>query len=109
MTHDRSDTRSPGVGSPARGSPGDPGIARRGRGDPFAQTLPPPGDLEAVGELVTEEMMVGTGTCGADSHHHLDMVGKHIDAGFGEIYVQQIGPDETFFEGWANNVLPELR
>lgn len=43
-------------------------------------------------------------------HRHLDVVRKHIDAGFDEIYVQQIGPDqEAFFEGWANEVLPQLR
>jgi len=55
-------------------------------------------------------MVAGTVTCGADPHRHLDMVGKHIDAGFDEIYVQQIGPDqEAFFDGWANKVLPQLR
>jgi hypothetical protein len=38
------------------------------------------------------------------------VVRKHIDAGFDEIYVQQIGPDqEAFFEGWANEVLSQLR
>ncbi|HEX5348928.1 MAG TPA: hypothetical protein VFW64_17755 [Pseudonocardiaceae bacterium] len=55
-------------------------------------------------------MVAGTVTCGADPHRQLDMVAKHIDAGFDEIYVQQIGPDqEAFFDGWANKVLPQLR
>ena len=75
-----------------------------------AQTLPAPRDFEAVGEMVTEEMVAATVTCGADPHRHLDTVAKHIDAGFDEIYVQQIGPDqEAFFDGWANKVLPQLR
>jgi hypothetical protein len=34
----------------------------------------------------------------------------YLDAGFDEIYVQQIGPDqEAFFQGWSDHVLPELR
>jgi hypothetical protein len=38
------------------------------------------------------------------------VVHKHIDAGFDKIYVQQIGPDqEAFFEGWAKEVLLQLR
>ncbi|MDQ3763799.1 MAG: TIGR03557 family F420-dependent LLM class oxidoreductase [Actinomycetota bacterium] len=75
-----------------------------------AQTLPTPRDFEAISELVTEEMMASTVTCGPDPQRHLDMVGKHIDAGFDEIYVHQIGPNqEAFFEGWASEVLPQLR
>jgi hypothetical protein len=34
----------------------------------------------------------------------------YLDAGFDEIYVQQIGPDqEAFFQGWSDHVLPGLR
>lgn len=74
------------------------------------QTLPTPRDFEAITELVTEEMVGSAITCGPDPHRHLDTVGKHIDAGFDEIYVQQIGNDqEAFFEGWASEVLPQLR
>jgi G6PDH family F420-dependent oxidoreductase len=76
----------------------------------IAQALPAPRDFEAVCQLVTEEMVASTVTCGPDLRRHLDMVRKHIDAGFDEIYVHQIGPDqEAFFEGWANEVLPQLR
>ncbi len=83
----------------------DSGIRRPCRANPRRT----PG-LRGGRELVTDEMVAGTVTCGADPHRHLDMVGKHIDAGFDEIYVQQIGPDqEAFFDGWANKVLPQLR
>ena len=69
-----------------------------------------PRDFEAVSELVPEEMVANAVTCGPDLHRHLDMVGEYVDAGFNEIYVQQIGPDqEAFFEGWASEVLPQLR
>ncbi|MGH3886652.1 MAG: hypothetical protein ACRDSZ_08780 [Pseudonocardiaceae bacterium] len=80
------------------------------QGGMSAQTLPAPRDFEAVGELVTEEMVASTVACGPDPRRHLGMVGKHIDAGFDEIYVHQIGPDqEAFFESWASEVLPQLR
>ncbi|MGB6164985.1 MAG: TIGR03557 family F420-dependent LLM class oxidoreductase [Pseudonocardiaceae bacterium] len=75
-----------------------------------AQTLPAPRDFTAVCELVTEDMVARSVACGPDPHRYLDLVRQHIDAGFDEIYVQQIGPDqESFFEGWANEVLPRLR
>jgi G6PDH family F420-dependent oxidoreductase len=74
-----------------------------------AQTLPTPRDFEAITQLVTEEMVGNTIVCGADPQRHLDRVGEYIDAGFDEIYVQQIGPDqEPFFEKWATEVLPHL-
>jgi G6PDH family F420-dependent oxidoreductase len=74
-----------------------------------AQTLPTTRDFEAITQLVTEEMVRNTVVCGPDPRRHLDQVGKYIDAGFDEIYVQQIGPDqESFFENWATEVLPHL-
>lgn len=34
----------------------------------------------------------------------------YLEAGFDEVYVQQIGPDQdAFFEAWSGKVLPELR
>ncbi len=73
-----------------------------------AQTLPTTRDCEAITQLVTEEMVGNTVACGPDPQR-LDLVGKYIDAGFDEIYVQQIGPDQDpFFENWATEVLPHL-
>ncbi|MCA1670844.1 MAG: LLM class F420-dependent oxidoreductase, partial [Actinobacteria bacterium] len=35
---------------------------------------------------------------------------QFVEAGFDELYVQQIGPDQdVFFEAWSSKVLPELR
>jgi G6PDH family F420-dependent oxidoreductase len=76
----------------------------------IALTLPTPRDFAAISELVTEERMADLISCGPDPQRHLDAVGTNIDAGFDEIYVHQIGPDqEAFFEGWASEVLPQLR
>lgn len=94
------DTEEKGVATAHRLWPNEglPGIA---------QTLPTPRDFEAITQLVTEEMVGNNVVCGPDPQRHLDLVGKYVDAGFDEIYVQQIGPDqEPFFEAWATDVLP---
>ena len=35
---------------------------------------------------------------------------QYVDAGFDELYVQQIGPDQDgFFEFWTEELAPKLR
>jgi hypothetical protein len=47
--------------------------------------------------------------CGPDADRHVQAVREFADAGFDEVYVQQIGPDqEKFFEAWRTQVLPRL-
>jgi hypothetical protein len=37
-------------------------------------------------------------------------VTTYVDAGYDEIYIQQIGPDqEPFFDAYATHILPQLR
>lgn len=46
--------------------------------------------------------------CGPDPKEHLDAIRQYADAGFDELYVQQIGNEqEAFFDFYANEVLPE--
>ncbi|WET76844.1 TIGR03557 family F420-dependent LLM class oxidoreductase [Amycolatopsis sp. QT-25] len=72
-------------------------------------TLPNPADFTAAAELVTEEMVRDQFACGPDPQAHLDKVQAFVDAGFDEVYVQQIGPDQdAFFDGWKADVLPRL-
>jgi hypothetical protein len=45
--------------------------------------------------------------CGPDIDLHIKAVQAYVDAGFDELYIQQIGPDqEGFFEIYASEVLP---
>jgi G6PDH family F420-dependent oxidoreductase len=75
-----------------------------------AQTLPTTRDFEAITTLVTEEMVGNNIVCGPDRHRHLDQVTTYVDAGYDEIYIQQIGPDqEPFFDAYATHILPQLR
>ncbi|KJY33056.1 LLM class F420-dependent oxidoreductase [Streptomyces sp. NRRL S-495] len=76
----------------------------------LAQVLPTPAHFEQASELVTREMVAEAVTCGDDPDEHTRTVRAYADAGFDEVYVGQIGPDQTaFFDAYAGNVLPALR
>lgn len=48
--------------------------------------------------------------CGPEAERHLDAVRQFVDAGFDEVYVWRIGPEqERFFQFWSTEVLPRLR
>ena len=76
----------------------------------LAQVLPTPRHFEQASDLVTEDMVRSTVPCGPDPHRHLESLRDYAGAGYDEVYVQQIGPDqEAFFAGWAEHVLPAAR
>jgi G6PDH family F420-dependent oxidoreductase len=75
-----------------------------------AQLLPLPRHFGQLSELVTEEMVGQNIPCGPDPERHIAAMREFLDAGFDEVYVNQIGPDqEDFFSFYAEQVLPELR
>jgi G6PDH family F420-dependent oxidoreductase len=76
----------------------------------LAQVLPTPEHFEQAAELVTEEMVAEQVPCGADAELHLEKIKAFGDAGFDELYVNQIGPDQdAFFEAYRNTILPRAR
>jgi G6PDH family F420-dependent oxidoreductase len=76
----------------------------------LSQILPTPAHFEQAVGLVSEEMIGGELPCGPDLERHFDQIRKYDEAGFDELYIQQIGPEqERFFETYANEVLPRLR
>ena len=76
----------------------------------LAQVLPTPAHFEQAAELVTEEMVAEEVPCGADADLHLEKIKAFADAGFDELYVNQIGPDQdAFFEVYREQVLPRAR
>lgn len=75
-----------------------------------AQLLPLPRHFGQLSTLVTEEMVGQNLPCGADPQVHLEALRAYVDAGYDEVYVNQIGPDQKgFFDFYAEQVLPELR
>ncbi|GAA1090974.1 TIGR03557 family F420-dependent LLM class oxidoreductase [Kitasatospora arboriphila] len=76
----------------------------------LAQLLPTPAHFEQAGELVTRDMIDDAVTCGDDAQQHIDTVRGYARAGFDEVYVGQVGPDqEVFFDAYRELVLPALR
>lgn len=61
-------------------------------------------------EPLTEEMVAGNLVCGDDIDEHLRAIQAFADAGYDELFINQIGPDqERFFDFYAGQVLPALR
>jgi len=48
--------------------------------------------------------------CGPDVDRHVATLQRYADAGFDELYVNQIGPNQdAFFKAYSRHVLPALR
>lgn len=76
----------------------------------LAQLLPNPANFEQASQLVTPERVADAITCGDDPGEHLATLRGFLEAGYDEVYVGQIGPDNVdFFEAYRDEVLPELR
>jgi len=75
----------------------------------LAQVLPTPEHFEQAGELVTEELATEDTPCGPDVEAHVEAIKEYESAGFDELYVNQIGPDQdAFFQAYRDKVLPRL-
>jgi G6PDH family F420-dependent oxidoreductase len=76
----------------------------------LAQVLPTPAHFEQASTLVTEEMVGSSLPTGPDVEPYVEAVRSYADAGYDEVYVQQIGPDqEEFFRFWSDSVAPALK
>jgi G6PDH family F420-dependent oxidoreductase len=84
--------------------------ANEGLPGELAQILPTPEHFEQASELVTEEMLAEDTPCGPDVEKHVEAIQAYAEAGFDELYVNQIGPgQDAFFEAYREHVLPRVR
>lgn len=75
----------------------------------LAQELPLPAHFEQASELVTLEMVGDKIACGPDPQRHADAIAAYLEAGFDEVYVNQIGDDQAgFFDAFAREIRPRL-
>ncbi|RBQ17914.1 LLM class F420-dependent oxidoreductase [Spongiactinospora rosea] len=75
-----------------------------------SQLLPLPRHFEQLAEMVTEEAATAGKPCGPDPEVHAAALREYVDAGFDEVYVNQIGAEqEEFFEFYADKVFPLVR
>jgi alkanesulfonate monooxygenase SsuD/methylene tetrahydromethanopterin reductase-like flavin-dependent oxidoreductase (luciferase family) len=72
----------------------------------LSQELPMPAHFEAAAEIVTEEMVGDTLACGPDPEKYVKAISAFLDAGFDQVYLNQIGPDQ---EGFFDFYVRELR
>jgi G6PDH family F420-dependent oxidoreductase len=75
----------------------------------LAQILPTPEHFEQAAQLVDEEAATADTPCGPDLDKHLEAIQAYADAGFDELYVNQIGPEQdAFFQAYKSEVLPRF-
>jgi G6PDH family F420-dependent oxidoreductase len=75
----------------------------------LAQILPQPAHFEQACRLVTEEMIAESVPCGPDVDKIVHAFQAYADAGFDELYVQQIGDRQAeFFELLSREVVPRF-
>jgi G6PDH family F420-dependent oxidoreductase len=73
----------------------------------LSQILPTPRHFEQASELVEEELIAGAIPCGPDLDAHLEKIREYEEAGFDELYIQQVGDGhERMFELYAQEILP---
>jgi G6PDH family F420-dependent oxidoreductase len=81
--------------------------ANEGLPGELAQVLPTPEHFEQASSLVTPEMVGESMPTGPDPEKYVELIKKYEAAGFDELYVQQIGPDqEDFFDFFDKEIRP---
>ena len=75
----------------------------------LSQELPMPRHFEEAVSVVTKEMVASSVPCGPDPEVHLATLRKYFEAGFDELYMNQIGDDMLgFLEFFNRELRPEL-
>ena len=76
----------------------------------LGQDAPTPAHFEQVSALVTEDMVAQQVVHGPDPQPYVDAIRAYADAGFDELYIGQMGPDqEGLVRFLQREVLPEFR
>lgn len=74
-----------------------------------AQELAMPVHFEEAAALVTPEQLAEKIPCGPDPQRYLATIAQFVDAGFDEIHLSQIGPDQAgFLDFFGTQVAPHL-
>jgi G6PDH family F420-dependent oxidoreductase len=75
----------------------------------LSQELPTPSFFEQAAKMVKEEDVAEVIICGPDAQKHIDKIKEFADAGFEQVYVHQVGPDqEGMIRFYEKEVLPKV-
>jgi G6PDH family F420-dependent oxidoreductase len=81
-----------------------------GIGGQSAQELPSWVEFEALGEATSPEQVAEHVPCGPDPERAASAIQEYVDAGFDEVYIAQMGPDQAGgIKFLTEQVLPLLR
>jgi G6PDH family F420-dependent oxidoreductase len=73
------------------------------------QELALPGHFEQATILVAEDQVADAVACGPDPERHVRAISAYFDAGFDEVYVNQIGADQDgFLKFYGDELCPRL-
>jgi G6PDH family F420-dependent oxidoreductase len=73
----------------------------------LAQILPTPAHFEQASSLVDIDTLTESVPCGPDIEEHLEAIREYEKAGFDELYISQMGPDQdAFLAAYSEHVLP---
>jgi G6PDH family F420-dependent oxidoreductase len=73
------------------------------------QELALPSQFEEASSLVSEDMVADAIPCGPDPERHVRAISAYLEAGFDEVYVNQIGPDHAgFCQFYEGEIAPRL-
>ncbi|MBO0732186.1 MAG: hypothetical protein J2P57_23190, partial [Acidimicrobiaceae bacterium] len=73
------------------------------------QILPSPAQFEQASQLVTESQVASSIPCGPDPEPFVKAIQAYVDAGFDELYINQIGEDlQGFLSFFEQCVRPQL-
>jgi G6PDH family F420-dependent oxidoreductase len=74
------------------------------------QELPTPRHFEEAASVLSKEDVTASFPCGPDPQVHIDAITQFLDAGFDDVYVTQVGPDQSgFARFYEREVLPHFR
>ena len=72
--------------------------------------LPSTEAFSAASKHVSPVMVAREISCGPSADHHLEAIGRYIDAGFDHLILVQIGPEqEAFADFFAQKLASQLR
>jgi G6PDH family F420-dependent oxidoreductase len=75
----------------------------------LSQILPTPAHFEQASQLVAQDQVAEAIPCGPDLDAHLQKIAEYEEAGFDELYIQQVGDGhERLFELYAQEILPRF-
>jgi len=78
-------------------------------GGQLSQELPLPLHFEQAVEAISEEQVAEKVICGPDAERHVKQIEQYVEAGYDNVYVHQVGPDqEGFLRFYEREILPRF-